>query len=181
MTGTKRTAALRALALLGAAAVAAAVPACGSGGGRTDPGPAELLLVPIGTDPGPLPEGVKAVAWVEVAADPASRTQGLMERDSLAPESGMVFLYPDSQPRAFWMKNTWIPLSIAFADRWGRILAIHSMAPGTGVPDEALPRYASGGPAMMALEMEEGWFSRNGIEVGDRMALHPELQAIDPR
>jgi uncharacterized membrane protein (UPF0127 family) len=103
---------------------------------------------------------------VEVADDPFERSVGLMYRESLPLDRGMLFVYPDEQPRAFWMKNTTIPLSIAFADARGLIIAIMDMA-----PDDGAVRYRSGGPAMYALEVNRGWFARNGVKIGDRIVV----------
>jgi uncharacterized membrane protein (UPF0127 family) len=103
---------------------------------------------------------------VEVADDPLERSLGLMYRESLPEDRGMLFVYQDEQPRAFWMKNTTIPLSIAFADSNGTIIAIMDM-----VPDGGRTRYRSSGPAMYALEVNKGWFGRRGVNVGDRMVI----------
>lgn len=157
------------------------LPACG--GTREAPRTDErvlLLLSPAASEE-EIPEGVAAVARVEVAADEVSRQRGLMERNALPPEGGMLFLYRDERPREFWMKNTRIPLSIAYATGTGRIVRILDMSPGVGTPDPELPRYPSGEPAKMALEMESGWFSRRGIRVGDRILLDPYLAGIQPR
>jgi uncharacterized membrane protein (UPF0127 family) len=86
-----------------------------------------------------------------------------MYRFSLQPDSGMLFVFGRPQPLAFWMKNTYVPLSIAFIDAKGRILNIEDMAPRT---EETHP---SRGLAMFALEMKKGWFGANGIGPGDRV------------
>jgi hypothetical protein len=102
------------------------------------------------------------VLQVELATTPAERTQGLMFREDLPPNGGMLFVFPSSLPRAFWMKNTPLPLSIAFLDEEGRILNIEQMEP----LNEG-PRYRSAGPARYALEVHQGWFAARGIEAGD--------------
>jgi len=99
----------------------------------------------------------------EVAANEQARTTGLMYRFSLNPDSGMLFVFSNPQPLAFWMKNTYVPLSIAFIDAEGRIANIEDMAPQT----EAT--HSSRGLAMYALEMKKGWFGANGIGPGDRV------------
>jgi uncharacterized membrane protein (UPF0127 family) len=99
----------------------------------------------------------------EVAANEQTRTTGLMYRFSLRPDSGMLFVFTNAQPLAFWMKNTYVPLSIAFIDADGRIMNIEDMAPQT----EAT--HGSRGLAMYALEMKKGWFGANGIAPGDRV------------
>ena len=97
----------------------------------------------------------------EVADSPRERAAGLMYRDTLAPETGMLFVYPEARPRSFWMRNTCLPLSIAYLDAAGQVVALADMQPlvETGVP--------SGAPAQYALEMTQGWFARKGVSVGD--------------
>ena len=99
----------------------------------------------------------------EVAMNNRDRTTGLMNRFSLQPDHGMLFVFEEPQRLAFWMKNTYIPLSIAFIDAGGRILNIEDMAPQT---EETHP---SRGPALYALEMRKGWFAQRGIAEGDRV------------
>lgn len=99
----------------------------------------------------------------EVAATEAARTTGLMRRFSLRPDHGMLFVFAEPQPLAFWMKNTYIPLSIAFIGSDGRILNIADMAPQTEMTHD------SRGPALYALEMRKGWFAQFGIGPGDRV------------
>jgi len=96
----------------------------------------------------------------EVAATDDSRTRGLMFRTELARDAGMLFVYPESGYYAMWMKNTRIPLSVAFIDDQGRILNIEEMAP------ETLDPHASRGMAKYSLEMAGGWFARHGIQAG---------------
>jgi uncharacterized membrane protein (UPF0127 family) len=98
---------------------------------------------------------------VEVASTPGTRETGLMNRFSLQPDHGMLFVFEAPQPLAFWMKNTYIPLSIAFVDRSGRILNIEDMRP----QDEAT--HWSNGQALYAIEMRRGWFAAKGIAAGD--------------
>ena len=103
----------------------------------------------------------------EVATTTEQVTRGLMYRFSLRPDHGMVFVFERSEPRAFWMKNTFIPLSIAFVAADGRILNIDDMAP----QDETT--HWSSGPAMYAIEMRKGWFAERGIRAGDRVSGLP--------
>ena len=98
---------------------------------------------------------------VEVAETEESRAQGLMNRDSLAHDAGMLFIFDNMYERGFWMKNTRIPLSIAFIDDQGQILNIEEMNPY----DQSTVR--SRGSAQCALEMNQGWFRRKGILPGD--------------
>ena len=104
----------------------------------------------------------------EVAATPGQLEIGLMHRFSLAPDHGMVFVFPGSEPRSFWMRNTFIPLSIAFIDANGVILNIEEMAP----QDDST--HWSRGPAQYALEMRKGWFAERGIRAGDRVQGLPK-------
>jgi len=86
-----------------------------------------------------------------------------MYRFSLRPDQGMVFVFAQPQQLGFWMKNTFVPLSIAFIDSQGRILNIEDMAPQT----EAT--HPSRGLALYALEMRKGWFRDHGVQPGDRV------------
>ena len=99
----------------------------------------------------------------EVADDPAEREHGLMQREKLGTDAGMVFVYPREGQRSFWMKNTIIPLSIAYIDSVGRIVRIADMQPLDETP------VMSYRPAMYALEMEQGWFVAHGISAGDKV------------
>jgi uncharacterized protein len=99
----------------------------------------------------------------EVAADNNSRTIGLMNRFSLKPDHGMLFVFEQSQPQAFWMRNTFVPLSIAYLDSKGVIVNIEDMKPR----DEST--HPSAAPAMFALEMKQGWFKERGIAAGDAL------------
>jgi uncharacterized protein len=103
------------------------------------------------------------VLQVEVADTDAERARGLMFRDGLALDHGMVFVYPNERVRGFWMKNTRIPLAIAFADARGRIVHIAEMLPYDETSTDSVS------PAMYAVEMRAGWFAEHGIAVGDRI------------
>ncbi len=100
---------------------------------------------------------------VEVAADPASKQRGLMYREHLADNGGMLFVWEYSGLRAMWMKNTRIPLDVAFVNRHYVITNIETMEPET----ETLHR--SHRPVRFALETNAGWFERHGIRPGDRI------------
>jgi uncharacterized protein len=101
--------------------------------------------------------------WVEVAKTPAESAKGLMGRKHLGQEEGMFFIFETEDYHAFWMKDTLIPLSIAFIDRRGRIVAISDMKP------LSLDSHSPPKPVLYALEMNKGWFSTNGVKVGDRV------------
>ena len=105
-----------------------------------------------------------ACLWVEVAESEETRTQGLMYRRQMPEDEGMLFVFEYPQPLSFWMKNTYLPLDIAFVARDGSILNILGMKP----LDEG-PRYLSQGPALYAIEANAGWFRKNGIKAGDKV------------
>ncbi len=103
-------------------------------------------------------------AQVEMAKDPKKRERGLMFREHLPEDQGMLFVYPNEQMLSFWMRNTLIPLDIAFIDRGGIIVSIQHMQP---LDDENY--HVSPKPVQYALEMNLGWFARNRVQVGDRV------------
>ena len=104
---------------------------------------------------------------VEIADDAEEMARGLMGRTALAEGAGMLFAYPEERELSFWMKNTLIPLSIAFMDSEGRIVDIQDME----ALDDTPPHYASAEPARYALEVNKGFFDERGVEVGDRVRL----------
>ncbi len=105
------------------------------------------------------------VLTVELAISPTEQETGLMHRTELPDGSGMLFVYPDDRRLAFWMKNTLIPLSIAYLDAHGVIREIYDMQPQSLAPveSERSVRYA--------LETPKGWFERVGLKPGDRFDL----------
>lgn len=105
---------------------------------------------------------------VEVAASRAQHEVGLAGRTSLAPDSGMLFLFdpPRSADEGFWMWQTPIPLDIAFIDASGAILRILGMDPCVAPSQDDCPGYFAEAPYAAALEVSRGWFARNGIGVG---------------
>lgn len=109
---------------------------------------------------------------VEIAVTEESKTRGLMWRKSLSSDSGMLFIYPAEQPLHFWMKNTYIPLSIAFIKSDGTITQITSMQPLTEEITSSSER------VQYALEMNRGWFERNNIQRGDKVFFPAEIKNI---
>lgn len=109
---------------------------------------------------------------VEVAFTQKGRTIGLMFRDKLDYDHGMLFIYPQEQNLSFWMKNTRIPLSIAFINSSETITQIEPMAP------YSLTSHTSKIKVRFALEMEEGWFRRNGITVGSKVGFSSEIRNL---
>lgn len=110
-------------------------------------------------------------AKVELAFTAEEQAQGLMYRSWMADEHGMLFVYREPEFLSFWMKNTRIPLSIAFIRPDGTIDVIREMRP----LDTTL-RYYSKHKCQFALEMNQGWFSRHNIRPGDRVQLPPEVE-----
>jgi uncharacterized membrane protein (UPF0127 family) len=103
----------------------------------------------------------KKEIWVEVAKTPAERAKGLMGRKHLGQEEGMFFIFETEDYHTFWMKDTLIPLSIAFIDKSSHIVEIADMKP------LSLDSHSPPKPILYTLEMKKGWFSTNGIKVGD--------------
>ncbi len=100
---------------------------------------------------------------VEVADNEQSRSRGLMYRHSMAADDGMLFVFEYPHQPCFWMKNTYLPLSIAFITAQGSISSMHDMQPkstDTHCPSE---------PILYALEMNQGWFEKNGLRIGDKI------------
>jgi uncharacterized protein len=105
---------------------------------------------------------------VEVAATDADREKGLMFRRSLGANEGMLFIFTEPEYHSMWMKNTLIPLSVAFVDKEGVILNILDMEPQT------LDTHMSAGPSIYAIETNKGWFAQKGIKAGDRVTGLPK-------
>lgn len=99
----------------------------------------------------------------EVAADLKNRMQGLMHRPAMAANQGMLFVFPQVERHCMWMKNTYLPLSVAFLDEEGRILNIEDMQP------QSEDNHCAARPARFALEMNKGWFAAKGIKPGARL------------
>lgn len=104
---------------------------------------------------------------VEIAATSEEHAQGLMGRSELCDNCGMLFIFDDDEYRTFWMKNTKIPLSIAFIDKNGIINDIQDMK-----PYQTFPTYSSKYPAKFALEVNQGWFKINNITTGSKVILN---------
>ncbi len=111
--------------------------------------------------------GKEVKVRAEIADHYIERARGLMYRTALAEDRGMLFVFDEEQELSFWMKNTLIPLSIAFMDSEGRIVDIQDMKALDADP----PHYVSAEPARYALEVNQGFFEERGVEVGDRTDL----------
>jgi len=96
----------------------------------------------------------------EVAATSNSRQTGMMQRTIMAPQRGMLFVFPDVARHCMWMRNTLLPLSVAFLDEKGRIINVEDMQPKTE------DNHCAKAPARYALEMNPGWFRSRGLGAG---------------
>ncbi len=105
---------------------------------------------------------------VQVADTPTERRTGLMGRESLSPYDGMAFVWDQPVESSFWMKNTLIPLSIAFWDEDGRIISILDMDPCV---EDPCPSYGPDQPFVGAVEVGQGTLARHGVAVGDNVEL----------
>jgi uncharacterized membrane protein (UPF0127 family) len=148
------------------APAATATSTTGDGAGE----PAGTVAYRLLPDGGP-PRTVR----LEVAADPDARARGLMGRTEVPPGGGMVFLYPVDVRESFWMKDTLVPLSIAFVAADGRVVNVAEMTPCTADP---CPTYAPAGPYRYAVELAAGEFPAAGVGAGDRVV--PEDPASLP-
>ena len=123
--------------------------------------------VPTAAEPAPGVLRLTKAGWgsvdvrIEVAADEASRQRGLMFRESMAEDAGMLFVFQGDTDGPFWMKDTLIPLSIAFIGADRRIVSIKDMQPRSTELTHPGARYR------YALEVNQGFFGRNGVTVGD--------------
>jgi uncharacterized membrane protein (UPF0127 family) len=110
------------------------------------------------------------VITAELATTPQSRTTGMMFRQTTAPNHGMLFVFEYKSQQCFWMRNTPLPLSIAFIDDDGTILQITDMAPQSDT------LHCSKQPIRFALEMEQGWFAKKAANVGTKIGGLPVLR-----
>jgi uncharacterized membrane protein (UPF0127 family) len=113
-------------------------------------------------------EGEMVVVRVEIATTTAEKQRGLMGRTALAEDAGMLFVFDREQQLSFWMKDTLIPLSIAYINESGRIVDIQDMKPLDETP------HPSAEPAKYALEVNQGFFNEHGVEVGNKVSLPGE-------
>ncbi|RZL28297.1 MAG: DUF192 domain-containing protein, partial [Rubrivivax sp.] len=122
-------------------------------------GPQQLRTVP-------LTAGMHVIQ-AEVAITPQERAIGLMHRKEMPANHGMLFVFEEAQPQCFWMRNTLLPLSIAFIDDAGAVVNIADMKP----MDET--SHCSAKPVRYALEMNKGWFAKRGIKAGSKLGGKP--------
>lgn len=159
-------------ALLAATLLLAVLPACGQGGGGEARGEDAT-----GNETGEEPEQrtpPSGTAWVifdadtveaELAVTSEERSEGLKFRDHLAADAGMLFVFEEEDHRSFWMKDTYIPLSIAFMNDDWVVVDIRDMEP---LNEEYT---LSSDPASLALEVNQGWFDEHGVVEGDTAGI----------
>jgi uncharacterized membrane protein (UPF0127 family) len=111
----------------------------------------------------------------EVADEPHERMTGMMGRTEMADGEGMLFVFPAPQALSFWMRDTLVPLSVAYINADGVIREIHDLKP----LDER-PAFSSFRDLQYALEVPQGWFGRNGIKSGDRITGLPSPSTAKP-
>jgi len=132
--------------------------ACGFSQAQTEPQP-KLPAVTLNA-------GLHAIR-AEVARTDQERQMGLMLRKEMAPHEGMLFVFEQPAVHCFWMKNTLLPLSIAFIADDGTIVNLADMPPRT------LESTCAAKPVRYALEMNQGWFAKRGLKAGDRLSGPP--------
>lgn len=113
-------------------------------------------------------DGSDSVLYVDVADTAQELKKGLMGVEALPEDEGMAFMFDEPSETTFWMKDTLIPLSIAFVDGSGRVVGVRDMEP---CEDDPCPTYGVDRPFVLTIEANLGWFDRAGIEVGDRAEL----------
>jgi len=150
--------ALRPAALLAAFALALLASASGPAGAQARAQPTLPTMK--------LTAGIHLIT-AETATTDYSRAVGLMHRERLAPNHGMLFVFEDKSQQCFWMRNTIVPLTIAFIDDDGTILQLADMAPQSDAS------HCSRRPVRYALEMEQGWFGKRGIAPGGKVGGLP--------
>jgi uncharacterized membrane protein (UPF0127 family) len=114
-----------------------------------------------------------AVVYVDIAQTTEAREQGLMFRKNMPENEGMLFIYAEPDMLSFWMKNTEIPLSLAYIDETGRIFQFVDMKPH----DET--SHKSTAPAQYVLEVNVGWFRKHGVKTGDVIENLPTAEGAD--
>jgi uncharacterized membrane protein (UPF0127 family) len=113
---------------------------------------------------------------LQFAITPAEQQKGLMFRDELATDSGMLFLFEKPEQRGFWMKNTRIPLDIGYFAPDGRLLEIHQL-----YPFDETPVRSRSDRILIAVETNQGWFKANGIRPGARLDMNALKATVEER
>lgn len=165
-------------------AASATLPAaCGPSHGASRPGdddPAargvRLVVVRAGSE---RPRTKAAVAFAEVVSRAEDRRRGLGERTGLAPDHGMLFVYAQSAPRRFWMKDCRMGLDIAFIREDCRIARIATLSAGAGLPDAAVPEASTSEPIRWVLEMSPGWCAAHGVREHDLADVSAAVAGVE--
>jgi uncharacterized membrane protein (UPF0127 family) len=108
---------------------------------------------------------------IELAADDATRERGLMFRDAMPADHGMLFLFDGMEPRIFWMKNTHIPLDILYFDQNYKLVSMQKRVPPCRSAGNDCPQYPSTGPAKYVLELNAGVADQLGVKEGDELKV----------
>lgn len=108
---------------------------------------------------------------VEIADTPEKSSYGLMYKRSLSENEGMLFIFKEEQPLSFWMKNTFVDLSIGYFSKQKRLIEVKNMNAAKSEMQTHFETYESSRPAQYALEVRLGWFEKNHIKVGDKLEL----------
>ena len=109
--------------------------------------------------------------FVEIADSPYTRSQGLMFRPSMAPDWGMLFLFPEPGDHAFWMKNTLIPLDMFWLDESGTIIYLEPNVPICTRKDDGCPRYQAPTKSLHVLELNAGMAKKLKLSVGSQLKI----------
>lgn len=146
------------------------------GGDAASPTPSDSSIFPAGLSQITFTDGSgeEVELLVEIAENAQERTRGLMFRESLPEDQGMLFVFEQDANHSFWMKDTTIPLSIAFIEAGGDIIGIRDMQP----LDQTL--LSPGAPYRYAVEVNQGWFERNDITVGSTVLIADTTPAALP-
>lgn len=173
-----------ALVLCAAALVAApliSAQGCAPVGGERSARPQRITLLPAGSAvPAPADGGLATTVAVEVVWRDADRQRGLGGRTVLGENAGMLFVYKDDRPRAFWMKDCYIGLDIAYLDAAGTVVKLATLPPGAGAAPGAIPQAPSVKPCRYVLEVSAGWFSRRGLREGAVVDVSGVVEGIVP-
>ena len=143
--------------------------ACGAAPGPAAV-PAATPTAAASTASGPraaMPSG--AVYKLELALTPEDQAQGLMFRESLPPNTGMLFVFPTSEPHHFWMKNTMIPLDMIWMDEGGKVLFVSANTPPCRA--DPCPTYGPDGPARQVLEIAGGMAAKEKVAIGSTLQI----------
>ncbi|WP_254766115.1 DUF192 domain-containing protein [Salinilacihabitans rarus] len=168
-------------AIVAAVVLLAAVGGClgpaldGEGDDETDPGADESDGGDGNATATFLAAEGNATVTLEVAATLEEQREGLMFRESLPEDHGMVFVYDEADERSFWMKNTYVPLDMIFVAPNGTVLNVEHADPEPDASDGELERYHSDGDAQYVIELEQGFANETGVGPGTEVVFHDDL------